>query len=108
MNQLRNRKITPIRPFLREFFLPVRRDNLVMANLPTLPPFPSLDLLCSALLCSALDHCVLNVGTQQPESLVVALGDSHTDEAAPLTISERDVSITPSHLDDVTAGVHVL
>jgi hypothetical protein len=79
-----------------------------MANLPTLPPFPSLDLLCSALLCSALDHCVLNVGTQQPESLVVALGDSHTDEAAPLTISERDVSITPSHLDDVTAGVHVL
>lgn len=38
-----------------------------------------------------IDPAVLSVGQQQPESLVSALNDTNADEAAPLTLGERDV-----------------
>jgi hypothetical protein len=46
---------------------------------------------------------VLSVGTQQPESLVQALSDSHADEAAPLSITERDVCFLSPLLADLSS-----
>ena len=33
----------------------------------------------------------MDVGVQPPESLILALNDYHADEAAPLTLGDRDV-----------------